>query len=228
MAKILIVDDEEKITRVLQAYLEKEGYTVMVAFDGPSALKLAREESPHLIILDLMLPGFSGEEVCRNLRQEGFRVPIIMLTAKSALEEKVQGLALGADDYVTKPFSPQEIIARVKSILRRTSHEGAILADIFSIINGDLVIDTLAHKITWKEDVIELTPTEFKLLEIMSRHQGRVYSRSQLAEAIFDFSYEGYDRTIDAHVKNLRRKLKEAGIPPVLKTVYGVGYKIEE
>ncbi len=227
MTKILVVDDEQKITRVLQAYLEKEGYSVIVAFDGPSALNLAREESPDLIILDLMLPGFSGEEVCRNLRQEGFRVPIIMLTAKSALEEKVQGLALGADDYVTKPFSPQEIIARVKSILRRTSHEGAILADIFSIVNGNLVIDTLAHKITWKEDIIELTPTEFKLLEIMSRHQGRVYSRYQLAETIFD-TYDGYDRTIDAHVKNLRRKLKEAGIPSVLKTVYGVGYKIEE
>ena len=228
MTKILVVDDEQKITRVLQAYLEKEGYTVMVAFDGPSALKLAREEVPDLIILDLMLPGFSGEEVCRNLRQEGFRVPIIMLTAKSALEEKVQGLALGADDYVTKPFSPQEIIARVKSILRRTAHTGAILADIFSILNGNLVINALAHKITWKEEVIELTPTEFKLLEIMSRHQGRVYSRSQLAETIFDYMYDGYDRTIDAHVKNLRRKLKEAGIPPVLKTVYGVGYKIEE
>ncbi len=227
MTKILVVDDDQKITRVLQAYLEKEGYAVMVAFDGPSAVELTREENPDLIILDLMLPGFSGEEVCRSLRQEGFRVPIIMLTAKSALEEKVQGLALGADDYVTKPFSPQEIIARVKSVLRRTSHEGSILADIFSILNGDLVIDTLAHKITWKEDAIEFTPTEFKLLEMMARHRGRVYSRSHLAETIFDYTNEGYDRTIDAHVKNLRRKLKEAGIPPVLKTVYGVGYKIE-
>ncbi len=228
MTKILVVDDDQKITRVLQAYLEKEGYAVMVACDGPSAVELTREESPDLIILDLMLPGFSGEEVCRILRQEGFRVPIIMLTAKSALEEKVQGLALGADDYVTKPFSPQEIIARVKSVLRRTAHADAILADIFSILNGDLVIDTLAHKITWKQVAIELTPTEFKILEMMARHRGWVYSRSQLAEDIFDYAYEGYDRTIDAHVKNLRRKLKEADIPPVLKTVYGVGYKIEE
>lgn len=228
MTKILVVDDEQKIARVLRAYLEKEGYSVMVAADGPTALQLAREESPALIILDLMLPGLSGEEVCRSLRQEGFRIPIIMLTAKSALEEKVQGLALGADDYVTKPYSPLEVIARVKTVLRRTAHEGAIPADIFSLLKGELVIDTLAHKITWKTQALELTPTEFKLLEIMARQRGRVFSRSRLAEIIFDYSYEGYDRTIDVHVKNLRRKLKETGIPTILKTVYGVGYKIEE
>lgn len=226
--KVLVVDDEKKITRVLKAYLEKEGYQVITAFDGGSALRLAHEEAPDLLILDLMLPGISGEEVCRQLRQEGRRIPVIMLTAKSTLDDKLYGLGVGADDYIAKPFSPQEVMARVKSVLRRTLDNSGPLADIFTRSNDNLVIDTLAYQISWEGTPLDLTPTEFKILETMARHPGWVYSRSRLTEAVLNYDYEGFDRTIDVHIKNLRRKIKQAGVPDLIKTIYGVGYKFED
>ena len=227
-AKILVVDDEKKITRVLKAYLERENYFVITAHDGPEALRLARTEEPDLIILDLMLPGLSGEEVCRELRREGSRLPVLMLTAKSAMEERVYGLSIGADDYVVKPFSPQEIVARVKSILRRSDSDRGPLTEIMTLAGGGLEIDTVAHNITWQKQRLELTPTEFKLLVHLARHPGRVYSRLQLAEAVFGYDSFAEERTIDAHIKNLRHKMQEAGAPHLVKTVYGMGYKYEE
>lgn len=226
--KILVVDDEPKITEVLKAYLKRESYVVISAHDGTKALHLARSEEPALIILDLMLPGLSGEEVLRRLRSEGSRVPVIMLTAKTALEEKVYGLAIGADDYIVKPFSPQEVVARVKTILRRSDQTQVPLTDLLSLVGGDLEIDTLAHRITWRQSRLDLTPTEFNLLLYLARHPGRVFTRAQLAEALFGYDSFTEDRTIDAHIKNLRQKLQSSGAPGLLKTVYGVGYKYDE
>ncbi len=226
--KILVVDDEIKITRVLQAYLEREKYSVVTAHNGQEALKLAREEKPDLIILDLMLPLVSGEEVCRQLRQEGSRVPIIMLTARTALEEKVKGLAIGADDYVVKPFSPQEVVARVKSHLRRSDLDHGPLTDILVLAEGSLEIDILAHRVSWQNRSIDLTPTEFNILVHMARQPKRVFTRTQLADAVFEYDSFMEERTIDAHIKNLRQKMQRVGTPLLVKTIYGVGYKYEE
>lgn len=226
--RILVVDDERKITDLLKAYLERENYAVITAQEGQEALDLARTEEPDLIVLDLMLPGLSGEEVLSKLRREGSRVPVIMLTAKSAVEEKVYGLSIGADDYVVKPFSPQEIVARIKTVLRRNESGDAPLTEILSLAGGDLEIDALSHYVSWRKHNIELTPTEFNLLLHLARHPGRVYTRSQLAELLFGYDSFTEDRTIDAHVKNLRHKLHKRGVPNLVKTIYGVGYKYEE
>jgi DNA-binding response OmpR family regulator len=226
--KILVVDDEKKIAAVLKAYLEQDGFAVITAADGPEALNLARREEPDLIILDLMLPNLSGEEVCHRLRQEGSRIPVIMLTAKTAVEDRVHGLGLGADDYVLKPFSPQELLARVKTILRRGEPEPGLLTDILELLGGRLRIDLPAHSLTWDQQSIALTPTEYNLLVYLARRPGRVFSRTQLAEALFGYDSFSDDRAVDAHVKNLRQKLQAAGVEPVLKTVYGVGYKYDE
>lgn len=226
--KILVVDDEKKIAAVLKAYLEQDGFAVITATDGLEALKLARREEPDLIILDLMLPGLSGEEVCHRLRQEGSRIPVIMLTAKTAIEDRVHGLGIGADDYVLKPFSPQEVLARVKTILRRSEPEPGLLTDILELLEGRLLIDMPAHSLTWDNQNIGLTPTEFNLLVYLARRPGRVFSRAQLAEALFGYDSFSEDRAVDAHVKNLRQKLQAVGVDPVLKTVYGVGYKYDE
>lgn len=225
---ILVVDDEKNITRVLRAYLEREEFQVTAAHNGADALRLVREEQPDLVILDLMLPGLSGEAVCRQLRGEGSRVPVIMLTAKAGLDDKLYGLGLGADDYVVKPFSPQEVVARVRAVLRRAEDDRGLLADILSLAGGDLQVDTLAHRVGWRGAALDLTPTEFKLLAYMARRPGRVFTRSQLTDAAFDYAGESGERAIDAHIKNLRRKLQVAGAPAVVKTVYGVGYKVEE
>ncbi|MDW7739013.1 MAG: response regulator transcription factor [Bacillota bacterium] len=226
--KILVVDDERKITEVLKAYLEREKYYVLTANEGVEALRMAREEKPDLIILDLMLPGLSGEEICRRLRDEGSRIPVIMLTAKTTLEDKVYGLGIGADDYVVKPFSPQEVVARVRTILRRNDADPVPLTDILNMAGGKLVIDTLRHRISWENQLLDLTPTEFSLLVYLARRPGRVFSRAQLAEAIFGYESFTDDRTVDAHIKNLRQKMQSIGMPALIKTIYGVGYKYEE
>ncbi len=226
--KILVVDDEKKIAAVLKAYLEQDGFAVITAADGLEALEMARKEEPDLIILDLMLPNLSGEDVCHRLRQEGSRIPVIMLTAKTAIEDRVHGLGLGADDYVLKPFSPQEVLARVKTILRRSEPESGLLTDILELLGGRLRIDMPAHSLTWDRQNIALTPTEFNLLAYLARRPGRVFSRTQLAEALFGYDSFSDDRAVDAHVKNLRQKLQSAGVDLVLKTVYGVGYKYDE
>ncbi len=226
--KILVVDDEQKIVDVLKAYLERDGYQVIAASDGPEALKKAHAENPDLIILDLMLPGLSGEEVCRRLRQEGSRIPVIMLTAKTELDDRVFGLSIGADDYILKPFSPREVLARVRSIMRRSDSEPGLLTDILKLVDDKLVINLPAHSVTWEEQAIAMTPTEFSLLAYLARRPGRVFSRAQLAEMILGYESFSDDRVIDAHIKNIRHKLSEVGASAVIKTVYGVGYKYDE
>ena len=223
--KILVVDDEKKIVDILKAYLERDGYRVSATYDGRSALELARSNSPDLIILDLMLPEVSGWDVCRELRRES-DVPIIMLTARDDTTDKIIGLELGADDYVTKPFDPKEIISRVRAVLRR-SEDKAVSKAILNV--GDIIIDTgkrLVRRGDWR---IDLTPIEFELLRVMTENPGRVYSRMQLLDKIQGDAYEGYERTIDSHIKNLRKKLElNPEHPKYIITVYGVGYKLGE
>ncbi len=226
--KILAVDDERNITTILKAYLEREGYEVITTHTGQEALQLAQNETPDLIILDLMLPGLSGEEVMKQLRRDGSRVPVIMLTAKTDLEDKLYGLSIGADDYIVKPFSSQEVVARVKTILRRSEPENVPLTDLLTLAGGGLEINVMAHTVAWQQNHIDLTPTEFNLLLHLARHPGHVYTRSQLAEALFGYNSFTEERTIDAHIKNLRYKLQAKGAPNLIKTIYGVGYKYEE
>jgi len=226
--KILAVDDELSITEVLKAYLEREGYEVITSQTGQGALSLAQNETPDLIILDLMLPGMSGEEVLKQLRRDGSRVPVIMLTAKTALEDKLYGLSIGADDYIVKPFSSQEVVARVKTILRRSEPDHVPLTDLLTLAGGRLEINTMAHSVTWQQQHIDLTPTEFNLLLYLASHPGHVYTRNQLAESLFGYNSFTEERTIDAHIKNLRNKMQGKGAPNLIKTIYGVGYKYEE
>ncbi len=222
--KILVVDDESQITELLRSYLEREGYQVAVAADGEEALTMADAERPDLILLDLMLPKKNGFEVCREIRAKS-RVPIIMLTARDEEPDKIVGLELGADDYITKPFSPREAVARVRAVLRRTepdAQEGKIIR------TGGLEIDSLRHEVRKNGNVVELTPTEFKILETLADSPRRVYTRLQLVEEVQGYSFEGYERTIDAHIKNLRQKIEDdPKNPRLIGTVYGVGYRFE-
>lgn len=223
--KVLIVDDEPKIIQAVSAYLEKEGYQVFTASSGKEALELNDRRAPDLIVLDLRLPDLTGEEVCRRIRQR-HDTPILMLTAKAEEEDKVQGLAIGADDYLTKPFSPRELVARVKAILRRVKAEKEPQRDIISFESGRLRIDVAKQEVSLGGEVINLTPNEFRLLLALSRYPGRVYTRSELIHKVQGYEYEGYDRTIDAHVKNLRQKIeKDPRNPKYILTAFGVGYK---
>ncbi|MHB8883179.1 MAG: response regulator transcription factor [Thermodesulfovibrionales bacterium] len=218
---ILVVEDEKKIAEIVRAYLEKEGYPVKVASTGEQALGLMKERF-GLIILDLMLPDMQGEDICRTIR-ENSDTPIIMLTAKSAEEDRIKGLGIGADDYVVKPFSPRELVARVKALLRRT---GKTRKKVFSFNSGGLTINVSDHETLLGEKPVVLTPTEFRILLSFAENPGRIFSRDQLATIAQGFDFEGYDRTIDAHVKNLRHKIeKDSKDPEFIKTVYGIGYK---
>ncbi|MBS4021546.1 MAG: response regulator transcription factor [Dethiobacter sp.] len=229
LEKILVVDDEKKIAQVIRAYLEKDGFYVVTIHDGREALLLAEESGFDLLILDLMLPSLTGEEVCKRLRRAGNAIPIIMLTAKGAEEERIQGLGLGADDYMVKPFSPGELVARVHAVLRRFRHvKAGVLADLLEYAGGDLTIDTLRHHVTYCGERLELTATEYKLLATMARTPGRVYTRGELLEIAQGALPTGFDRTIDSHIKNLRQKLEpKPEQPRFIRTVYGVGYKFE-
>jgi DNA-binding response OmpR family regulator len=224
--KVLVVDDEAKIVELVKLYLEKAGYRVATAADGSRGLELFRRERPDLIILDIMLPEIDGLEVCRHIRRES-NVPIIMLTAKSEDVDKLIGLELGADDYITKPFSPREVVARVRAVLRRT--QGS-LAQAHIIAIGGLVIDLDRHQVHCQGQPIELTATEFKLLAALAQNPGRVFTRLQLLDLVQGIAYEGYERTIDTHIKNLRRKLAALGGKEMCRigTVRGVGYKFQE
>lgn len=218
---ILIVEDEKKISGIVKAYLEKEGYRVKLAETGEQALGYLKDH-PDLIILDLMLPDIQGEDLCRTIR-EGSEVPIIMLTAKSDEEDRIKGLGIGADDYVVKPFSPRELVARVKALLRRT---GRAKGKKLSYNNGMLKIDPVNYEATVNSKPVILTPTEFRILLSLAERPGRVFSREQIVNIVQGFDFEGYDRTIDAHVKNLRHKIeKDSRNPDFIKTVYGIGYK---
>lgn len=222
--KILVVDDEPQILKVLQAYLEKEGYQVVSAMDGRLALDVFARENPTFVILDLNLPRMDGLEVCREIRRNS-TVPILMLTARVEEVDKLIGLELGADDYVVKPFSPREVVARIKTILKRVN---ASVAKGEIIRAGNLTIDLGQHTVTLDDRLIELTPTEFQILVTLSSNPKRVFSRLQIMEHAQGDAFEGYERTIDAHIKNLRIKLEPDPKNPVyIQTVFGLGYKFE-
>jgi DNA-binding response OmpR family regulator len=223
--KILAVDDEPKILHLLRVYLEQAGYDVVTARDGQMALITFRREQPDLVVLDLMLPGIDGLDVCRTIRQES-TVPIIMLTARDEEADKLIGLELGADDYVVKPFSPREVVARVRAVLRRVGGE---VSSTSQIRVGDISMDLARHTVEVTGQEVELTPTEFDLLAAMAQHPGQVFTRMQLLEKVQGYAYEGYERTIDVHIKNIRLKIEsDPKNPRYIKTVYGVGYKLAE
>lgn len=219
--RILIVDDEKQIVDIVEAYVKREGYIALTAFDGNAALEMARKNRPDLIVLDLMLPGLTGWEVCQALRAES-DVPIIMLTARDDTTDKIVGLELGADDYVTKPFDPKELISRIRAVLRRYAARPQQ-----SLIHlGELTIDLEKRAVSVQSRPVDLTALEFDLLWVMARNPGRVFSRAELLDKLQGDAYEGYERTIDSHIKNLRRKIElDSERPRFILTVYGVGYK---
>ena len=224
--KILVVEDDKKTAELLRLYLERDDYAVLTAFDGRQALEAARLKRPDLIILDLMLPEIDGWDVCRVIRKEA-DTPIIMLTARVTEEDKLRGLDLGADDYVVKPFSPLEVVARVRAVLRRAGEAQSEAPSVMRL--GDLTIDSARHEIYVGKEPVYLTPKEFRLLEILAGAPGRVFSRTELLEQAFGFDYEGLERTVDVHIMNLRRKLEpDPSNPTFVQTVYGIGYKLAE
>jgi DNA-binding response OmpR family regulator len=225
MKTILVVDDEPKIVALARDYLEHAGFTVLTAVDGRSAVETIHRRHPDLVVLDLGLPQLDGLDVTREIRRTS-SLPIVMLTARDDELDKLLGLELGADDYLTKPFSPRELVARVKAVLRRTEQAGAPSEVLRS---GGLTIDVPRHRVEVDGRVVELTPTEFELLLALARQPGRILTRSQLLDAIHGIAYEAYERAIDSHVKNLRRKLEpEPSTPRYVLTVHGVGYRLAD
>jgi two-component system, OmpR family, alkaline phosphatase synthesis response regulator PhoP len=222
---ILVVDDEPKILKLTRDYLEKDGFRVISAADGAMALQMARREKPNLVVLDLMLPGMDGWEVCRALRRET-DLPIIMLTARAEESDQVVGLELGADDYITKPFSPRTLVARVRALLRRAQGK---LKPPAVVRTGGLEIDLESHRVLVDGEPIHLTPNEFRLLVALAQHPGQLFSREQLVDHLHGSSFDSFDRSIDSHVKNLRRKLEaDPAHPRFIETVYGEGYRFME
>jgi len=222
--RILIIDDEQNILNVVGDYLRNTSFEVYTADRGRKALEMFSEVEPDFIILDLNLPDISGEEICREIRKIS-DVPILMLTAKTSEEDKVQGLNLGADDYLTKPFSPRELVGRVNAILRRTRSKGS-MSEIYSFRDKDLVLDNGMRQVFKNGDEIYLTPNEYKILHTLVQYPGQVFTRARIVNSAFGFDFEGYERTIDTHIKNLRQKIKDdMKSPTYILTVYGVGYK---
>jgi len=225
MKTILVVDDEPKIVALARDYLEHAGFTVLTAVDGRSAVETIHRRHPDLVVLDLGLPQLDGLDVTREIRRTS-SLPIVMLTARDDELDKLLGLELGADDYLTKPFSPRELVARVKAVLRRTESAGTPPEVLRS---GGLTIDVPRHRVEVDGRIVELTPTEFELLLALARQPGRILTRSQLLDAIHGIAYEAYERAIDSHVKNLRRKLEpEPSTPRYVLTVHGVGYRLAD
>jgi DNA-binding response OmpR family regulator len=223
---ILLVDDEPRIVQLVRDYLEHGGFTVLVASDGPAALRSARTARPDLVILDLGLPGLDGLDVARALRREG-EVPIIMLTARTEESDKLIGLELGADDYLTKPFSPKELVARVRAVLRRA--EGLRSPTDVIRVGQDVELDVPRMEARFGGRRIDLTKTEFQLLSTMARQPGRVFTRAQLLDAVRGVAFESYERAIDAHIKNIRKKVEpDPRSPRFLLTVFGVGYRFAD
>jgi two-component system alkaline phosphatase synthesis response regulator PhoP len=222
--RVLVVDDDVKTVELVKLYLNRDGYKVLTAYNGTDALRLAREGHPDLIVLDLMLPGIDGLHVCRTIRNES-DVPIIMLTAKTTEDDRLTGLDLGADDYVTKPFSPKELAARVRAVLRRLPGE-TIQRGPVELRHGKLTVNFPKHEASLDGRPLNLSPIEFKLLAALVREPERVFSRAELIEKALGYDFEGFDRTIDVHILNLRRKLEpDPNHPRYIRTVYGVGYK---
>ncbi|OLC57120.1 MAG: DNA-binding response regulator [Chloroflexi bacterium 13_1_40CM_4_68_4] len=225
MKRVLVVDDEPKITQLVRDYLERGGFAVTTASDGTSALALARSERPDLVILDLGLPDKDGLDVTRALRRDS-TIPLIVLTARAEETDRLVGLELGADDYVTKPFSPKELVARVRAVLRRAAAQPV---DDELIRVADVALDVPRRRVTVSGEPVELTATEFELLATLARHPGRVFTRAQLLDAVRGVAFESYERAIDAHVKNIRRKIEpDQRRPRYLLTAYGVGYRFAD
>jgi DNA-binding response OmpR family regulator len=225
MSVILVVDDEPKIVQIARDYLEHAGFQVLAAYNGQSALAAARASKPDLIVLDLGLPKMDGLDVTRELRRTS-NVPVIMLTARSEESDKLVGLELGADDYITKPFSPKELVARVRTVLRRV--QGGVLSQEVIRV-GDLVLDLPRMRLTVADRIVELTPTEFQLLTVLARQPGRIFTRAQLLDAVQGVALESYERAIDTHIKNIRRKIEpDPRQPHYILMVYGIGYKFAE
>lgn len=221
MTTILIIEDERELVKVLQSYLEKENYRVVTAYRGDTGYALWKEEDPDVVLLDLNLPGMNGLEVARRIRERA-QTPLIMITARVEEADQLIGLEIGADDYITKPFSPRVVVAKVRALLRRTREQPTGK----KIRLGKLVIEEEAHTVTQSGDPISLTPTEFDLLLKLASQPGRAFSREQLLEASQGIAYEGYQRTIDTHIKNLRSKIEpDPNNPTYIETVYGVGYR---
>jgi two-component system, OmpR family, alkaline phosphatase synthesis response regulator PhoP len=222
--RVLVVEDDVKTADIVKAYLEKDGYDVVTVHDGWDGLSAARHSSPDLIVLDLLLPGIGGLDICRTLRNES-SVPIIMLTALTTEPDKLAGLDIGADDYVTKPFSPRELVTRVRAVLRRTAEEKASRESAI-VAYGDVSLDLEQCSVSVRGQEIYPTPTEFRLLAALVREPGRVFSRTQLVEKALGYDYDGLDRTVDVHILNLRRKIEQdPNHPEYIRTVYGMGYK---
>jgi DNA-binding response OmpR family regulator len=223
---ILVVDDDQKLLDLIRIYLEKDEYQIITAYDGKQALELYHRFHPDLVILDLMLPRVDGLNVCRMLRAES-HIPIIVLTARTTEEDKLIGLDLGADDYITKPFSPRELMARLRAVLRRSMDESRLGPSQVKI--GGLEVDFYRRMVSLEGQPIHLTPKEFRLLEILIRQPGRVFSRLDLLEGAFGYDYAGLERTVDVHIMNLRKKIEpDPAYPCYVQTVYGVGYRFAE
>jgi two-component system alkaline phosphatase synthesis response regulator PhoP len=225
LQRILVVDDDREIVRLTRAYLEQSGYQVLVAYDGETALHVLRRESPDLVILDLMLPDRNGLDVTRTVRRDASlaAMPIIMLTARVDDQDKIVGLELGADDYVTKPFNPSELMARIRAVLRRAQGE---IAPPKMTRAGELVIDADSYRVEVQDQPVHLTPTEFGLLRALAENPGHTLTRLELIEKGLGYSYEGLERTVDSHIKNLRKKLEDSGGADLIETVFGVGYRL--
>ena len=222
-SKVLIVEDDPDAVRLVELYLQRDGHKVLTALDGAEGLRLAREAKPDLVVLDLMLPGMNGFEVCRALREES-DVAVVMLTARVEEQDRLAGLDLGADDYVTKPFSPRELAARVRAVLRRTAREVAERGPA-ELEYGDIRVELDRRDVHVGGTELHLTPTEFRLLAMMVREPGRTFTRGQIIDRVFGFDFDGFDRTVDAHVANLRRKLEAGGDIQYVHTIYGIGYR---
>lgn len=222
--KILVVDDEQKIVNVVKSYLEHSGYEVYTALNGNQAMAVFEKTEPALIILDLMLPDISGEEICKNIRKKS-GVPIIMLTARADEEDILKGLEIGADDYILKPFSPRQLVARVAAVLRR-AHE--IPAPVVNVIElEDIVVDDMKHEVKKKEEIINLTPNEYKIFFTMLKYPNKTFTREELITMALGDDFEGFDRTVDTHIKNLRQKIEDDPRDPrYLQTVHGIGYRL--
>lgn len=223
--KVLVVDDEYKIVEAVKAYLEHAGYEVYTAADGNEAMELFRRIGPDLLILDLMLPGLSGEEICHQIRKQS-RIPIIMLTAKVLESDTINGFHMGADDYVTKPFRPRELVARAGSLLRRCSASAEPLYDVMSWDHGALTVNFTSMDITCQGEPVNLTPNEYKILSALIRYPKKVFTREELINSALGIEYEGFERTIDSHIKNLRSKIEpDTANPRYIRTVRGIGYR---
>ncbi len=220
---IMVIEDDHKTAELIRLYLERDGHAVLVSHDGREGLALVRQHQPELIVLDLMLPCLGGLEICRTLRTEAQQTPIIMLTAKSTEDDLLLGLELGADDYMSKPFSPRELTARVRTVLRRVG-EGSV-SNQQPLRYGELVIDPMRHEARLGDQPLLLTPKEFKLLETLGKEPGRAFTRLELVQRVYGLDYDGLERTVDAHIMNLRKKIAPDQLNSYIQTVYGIGYR---